>query len=44
VRYLFLRGMHPEAGTATGVFADRPHERLVAALGRFFALPGAASA
>lgn len=34
VRYLFLRGMHPERGIATGVHRDRPSRALVDALDR----------
>jgi exodeoxyribonuclease V beta subunit len=35
VRYLFLRGMHPDRGTATGVYRDRPSRALVEALDAF---------
>jgi exodeoxyribonuclease V beta subunit len=35
VRYLFLRGMHPDRGTATGVYQDRPSRELVEALDAF---------
>lgn len=34
--YLFLRGMHPESGTQTGVFFDRPDFALIDALDRYF--------
>ena len=32
VRYLFVRGMHPGAGAACGVYADRPQAALIEAL------------
>jgi exodeoxyribonuclease V beta subunit len=32
VFYLFLRGIHPERGAASGVFHDRPSRALVEAL------------
>jgi exodeoxyribonuclease V beta subunit len=32
VRYLFLRGMRPESGLASGVYADRPARGLIRAL------------
>jgi exodeoxyribonuclease V beta subunit len=32
VRYLFLRGMHPDLGPACGVYSDRPAEGLIRAL------------
>src|SRR6185503_16347069 len=35
VRYLFLRGMHPERGMTTGVHQDRPSRALVDALDAF---------
>ncbi len=35
VFYLFLRGMHPERGTASGVFHDRPSRALIEALDRW---------
>jgi exodeoxyribonuclease V beta subunit len=44
VFYLFLRGMHPERGAATGVFADRPRRALVEALSALFAAPAAPAA
>jgi hypothetical protein len=31
VRYLFVRGMHPERGLETGVYRDRPSKALVEA-------------
>ncbi len=34
--YLFLRGMHPERGPATGVWHDRPDPALVKRLDRLF--------
>jgi exodeoxyribonuclease V beta subunit len=39
VRYLFLRGMHPDRGTATGVYQDRPSRHLVEALDAFLTPP-----
>lgn len=42
VFYLFVRGMAPERGMATGVFADRPPRALIEALSSLFAgEPGA---
>jgi exodeoxyribonuclease V beta subunit len=32
VRYLFLRGMRPESGLASGIYADRPARGLISAL------------
>jgi exodeoxyribonuclease V beta subunit len=32
VRYLFIRGMSPQAGHEYGVYADRPAESLIVAL------------
>lgn len=37
VRYLFLRGMDPVLGAASGVFADRPPPPLIAALDQYLA-------
>jgi len=36
VRYLFVRGMRPEAGAARGVFSDRPQRAIIEALDRYF--------
>ena len=33
-RYLFVRGMHPDAGATRGVFADKPSSALIEALDR----------
>ncbi len=41
VYYLFLRGMDPEAGSARGVFHDRPAWRLVQALDAYLRGEGA---
>ena len=35
VRYLFLRGMHPKAGTTRGVYSDTPPRSLIEALDRY---------
>jgi exodeoxyribonuclease V beta subunit len=37
VRYLFVRGMSPEAGSTLGVFADRPSATLIEAIDRYLA-------
>ena len=37
IRYLFVRGMRPELGTACGVYSDRPSVELVLALDRYLA-------
>jgi exodeoxyribonuclease V beta subunit len=44
VFYLFVRGMAPEHGVGSGVFADRPSRRLVEELSAYFAGAGAARA
>ena len=37
IRYLFLRGMDPQRGGATGVFADRPSRAVIDRLDALFA-------
>jgi len=37
VRYLFVRGMRPDLGCASGVYADRPARGLIEALDRYLA-------
>jgi len=37
VRYLFLRGMRPDQGLNSGVFAERPSRELIEALDRYIA-------
>ncbi|WP_201065818.1 MULTISPECIES: exodeoxyribonuclease V subunit beta [Thiorhodovibrio] len=37
VRYLFLRGMHPDHGATTGVWSDRPARATIERLDRLFA-------
>ncbi|MDH3588879.1 MAG: exodeoxyribonuclease V subunit beta [Gammaproteobacteria bacterium] len=36
VYYLFLRGMHPDSGNQSGVFADRPDRELMRSLEQLF--------
>jgi exodeoxyribonuclease V beta subunit len=38
VYYLFLRGMHPQQGNRTGVYADRPSRQLIESLEHCFAM------
>ncbi len=40
VRYLFVRGMHPETGAERGVFSAQPTEALVGGLSDLFREPG----
>ncbi|HEV7390637.1 MAG TPA: hypothetical protein VGO08_03260, partial [Burkholderiales bacterium] len=35
VRYLFVRGMHPDSGATRGVYADTPPRELIEALDRY---------
>ncbi|MGZ5164376.1 MAG: exodeoxyribonuclease V subunit beta [Burkholderiales bacterium] len=35
VRYLFVRGMHPDSGSTRGIYADTPPRELIGALDRY---------